>query len=91
VKESDRIAALARGLEQLGANVDELPEGLSIEGGRLRGGSIDSFGDHRIAMAFRIAGLFAEGPVRVRAAGTARVSHPGFARDLARLVRGGRG
>ncbi len=90
VKESDRISALARGLERLGARVEELPDGLLIEGGRLRGGRVEAAGDHRIAMAFRVASLLAERPVRVEGAGTARVSNPAFARDLARLVGGAR-
>ncbi len=87
VKESDRIAALAEGLERVGAQVRETPDGLDIEGGTLRGGRVEARGDHRIAMAFRIAGLLARDPITVRGAGTARVSHPGFARDLERLLR----
>jgi 3-phosphoshikimate 1-carboxyvinyltransferase len=86
-KESDRIAGLARGLAALGARVAELPDGLVVEGGRLGGGRVDSLGDHRLAMAFRVAGLLAEGPVRVRGAGSARVSHPGFDRALRGLLR----
>jgi 3-phosphoshikimate 1-carboxyvinyltransferase len=89
VKESDRLAGLADGLGRLGARVTERPDGLVIEGGRLSGGSVDARGDHRLAMAFRVAGLLADGPVRVRGAGAARVSHPGFDRDLARLLAGG--
>jgi 3-phosphoshikimate 1-carboxyvinyltransferase len=89
VKESDRLAALASGLTELGAIVSERPTGLTLEGGRLTGGTVDARGDHRIAMAFRIAGLLAEGRVRVRGAEAARISHPGFDRDLRRL-RGGR-
>jgi 3-phosphoshikimate 1-carboxyvinyltransferase len=86
-KESDRIAGLAAGLTRLGARVTELPDGLLVEGGRLVGGSVDSHGDHRLAMAFRVAGLLAAGSVRVRGAGSTRVSHPGFDRALRALLR----
>lgn len=89
VKESDRIAALAKGLSALGGAVRELPDGLEIEGGRLVGGRVDAEGDHRLAMAWRIAGLLADGRVVVSGASSARVSHPSFSRDLARLVAGG--
>jgi len=89
VKESDRLAALADGLARLGADVAERPDGLVVAGGRLHGGTIDARGDHRIAMAFRVADVLADGAVRVRGAGAARVSHPGFEDDLRRLLRGG--
>lgn len=85
VKESDRLAAIARGLCALGASVEELPDGLVIQGGRLHGGTVDAAGDHRLAMAFRVAGLLSTGPVRIRGAQVARVSHPAFDRDLRRL------
>lgn len=90
VKETDRIAAMAAGLAALGADVRELPDGLDVAGGRLRGGRVDARDDHRVAMAFRIAALLAEGAVRVAGARAMRISHPGFDRDLGRLVRGGR-
>jgi 3-phosphoshikimate 1-carboxyvinyltransferase len=86
VKESDRIAALADGLARLGADVTERPDGLIIRGGRLTGGTVDAHGDHRLAMAYRVASLLADEPVRVRGAGVVRVSHPGFERDLKRLL-----
>jgi 3-phosphoshikimate 1-carboxyvinyltransferase len=88
VKESDRLAALAEGLARLGADVLERADGLRIRGGRLRQGTVDARGDHRIAMAFRVAGLLARGTVRVRGAHAAAISHPGFDRDLRRLLRG---
>src|SRR3546814_20686134 len=59
VKESDRIAAMAAGLRSLGVHVEARPDGSLIEGGTLRGGAIDSLGDHRIAMAFAVAGPLA--------------------------------
>jgi 3-phosphoshikimate 1-carboxyvinyltransferase len=86
VKECDRLAALADGLHRLGAAVTERPDGLVIEGGRLHGGTVEARGDHRIAMAFRVADLLADGHVRVRGASVAGVSHPGFDRDLRRLL-----
>lgn len=79
IKESDRIAALASGLGALGASVRELPDGLVIEGGRgLRGASVRSHGDHRIAMALSIAALAAEGPSEVEEAECVAVSFPRF-------------
>lgn len=86
VKESDRLRALANGLRALSAKVEEFPDGLAIEGGKLHGGRVDAERDHRIAMAFRIAALFTSGPVVIEGAGSSRISHPGFARDLARLL-----
>jgi 3-phosphoshikimate 1-carboxyvinyltransferase len=80
VKESDRIRAMAAGLGELGAEVEEFPDGLRIVGGRLRAGTVDSFGDHRVAMAFAIAGQVADGPVRVCGVGNVATSFPGFAR-----------
>jgi 3-phosphoshikimate 1-carboxyvinyltransferase len=79
VKESDRIAALAEGLTRLGASVQELPDGLVVHGGRpLRGATVRSHGDHRIAMALSIAGLTAEGATLVEEAECASVSFPEF-------------
>lgn len=82
VKESDRIGVLVAGLRALGAKVDERPDGMEIEGGRLRGGTVDAAGDHRIAMAFAIAGLLAEAPVTVRGAESVAISFPGFFETL---------
>ena len=83
VKESDRIAVMARGLKTLGIDARETPDGIVIRGGTLRGGTVDSHGDHRIAMAFAIAALCADGPVTVRDCKNVDTSFPGFA-DLAR-------
>ena len=86
VKECDRIAALAANLGALGAQVEEKPDGLVIPGGqRLRGADIDTRGDHRIAMAFGVAGLVADGETRVHGAECASVSFPDFWEALARL------
>jgi 3-phosphoshikimate 1-carboxyvinyltransferase len=89
VKESDRIAALAENLKRMGARVDERPDGLRVEGraaGRLRGAEIEPHGDHRIAMAFAVAGLAAEGATRIRDAECAGVSYPAFYKELDRLA-----
>ncbi|PYT75268.1 MAG: 3-phosphoshikimate 1-carboxyvinyltransferase [Acidobacteria bacterium] len=89
VKESDRIAALAENLRRMGAKVEERPDGLRIEGcraGKLRGAEIDPHGDHRIAMAFAVAGLAAEGNTVIRDADCAGVSFPAFFAELNRLA-----
>lgn len=89
VKESDRIAALAENLKHMGATVEERPDGLKVEGrkaGKLHGAEIDPKGDHRIAMAFAVAGLAAEGESVIREAECAGVSYPTFFEDLNRLA-----
>ena len=89
VKESDRIAALAENLRRMGATVDERPDGLRVEGrkaGKLHGAEIDPHGDHRIAMAFAVAGLAAEGATTIRDADCAGVSYPNFYKDLERVA-----
>ncbi len=78
VKESDRLAVMARGLAALGVAVEERPDGLTITGGGFRGGVIDSGGDHRIAMAFTVAGLRATAPLQVRDCRNVSTSFPGF-------------
>ena len=79
VKETDRIAAIAHNLRTMGAQVAELNDGLEISGpAPLHGAQVASFGDHRIAMAFAIAGLFAEGETVVQDAECIRESYPGF-------------
>jgi 3-phosphoshikimate 1-carboxyvinyltransferase len=89
VKESDRIAALAENLRRMGATVEERPDGLRVEGrtaGKLRGAEIDPHGDHRIAMAFAVAGLAATGATVIRNADCAAVSYPSFFDDLERVA-----
>lgn len=79
IKESDRISALAVNLRSMGVDVEEKPDGLRIPGGRrLRGAEIHTRGDHRIAMAFAVAGLSASGDTRIHEAECADVSFPGF-------------
>jgi len=79
VKESDRIAAIAHNLRSMGTQVTEMKDGLEIHGpAALHGTRVASFGDHRIAMAFAIAGLFADGETIVQDADCIRESYPGF-------------
>lgn len=90
VKESDRIAAVAGNLRAMGAEVEERPDGLAIAGGqRLRGADIVTAGDHRIAMAFAVAGLAADGETRIHDAECADVSFPGFFEMLKNVTRPG--
>ncbi|HVF48060.1 MAG TPA: 3-phosphoshikimate 1-carboxyvinyltransferase [Pyrinomonadaceae bacterium] len=88
-KETDRIAATAENLRRMGAEVTEFPDGLAVGPADLRGASIDSFGDHRIAMAFAMAGLLADGETEMTGADCADVSFPGFfeALELVRIER----
>jgi 3-phosphoshikimate 1-carboxyvinyltransferase len=79
VKESDRIALLASNLRRMGASVEERPDGLKVPGKqRLRGAEIDPQGDHRIAMAFAVAGLAADSPTTILGSDCVEVSFPGF-------------
>ncbi len=83
VKETDRIAAIAHNLRAMGAQVIELNDGLEIHGrGSLRGARIASFGDHRIAMAFAIAGLFADGETVIQDVQCVQESYPDFGKAL---------
>jgi len=91
VKESDRIATLAEGLRRLGASVDEHPDGLTVRGTRrLRGASVASHGDHRIAMAMAVAGLAAEGETEIQDAECIGISFPEFPSLLDRGRKGER-
>ncbi|MGH8218770.1 MAG: 3-phosphoshikimate 1-carboxyvinyltransferase [Steroidobacteraceae bacterium] len=79
VKETDRLAAMAEGLGRLGIDHELLPDGLAIRGrGGFRAGTVDSHRDHRVAMAFAIASLRAEGPVEVLDVANVATSFPGF-------------
>ena len=78
-KESDRLATTAKNLRAMGADVEELPDGLYVSGPtKLRGASVDSYGDHRIAMAFSVAALIAGGETEIRGSESAAVSFPEF-------------
>lgn len=83
VKESDRIAVMAKGLRALGVSIEETPDGAVIEGGKFAGGEVDSAGDHRCAMSFAVAGLLAATPVRIADCANVATSFPGFV-ELAR-------
>ena len=86
-KESDRIRAVAANLERLSVRVEEFPDGLFVPGNQaIQGGTVDSFGDHRIAMAFAIAGLFARRPVIIQGPSCVRISFPEFFELLKRIV-----
>ena len=88
VKESDRIAAMAKNLRAMNAEVEELEDGLKIPGGqKLHGAEIDSLGDHRIAMAFAIAALRAEGETVIHGADAAVISYPGFFDALEKVAQ----
>lgn len=86
VKESDRLAVVARHLLAMGADVTENSDGLVVRGGRpLHGARLNSHGDHRIAMAFAIAGLFADGETVIEDTACVETSYPGFAAQLRQL------
>ncbi len=90
VKETDRVRAMSTELARLGADVQELSDGLVVRGGRsLRGDRCLSYGDHRMAMAMAVAGLVAQGETAIEGAEVAEVSYPGFWKDLECLSRGG--
>lgn len=89
VKESDRIKTVLAGLSALGARVEELPDGMIIYGGaKLRGALVDSYGDHRLAMALAIAGLVADDLTSIEGAEAVDVSYPGFWQELDGLTSG---
>lgn len=89
VKESDRIATVAENLRSMGAEVKEFEDGMEITGGRpLHGDTLDSYGDHRIAMAFAIAGLYAQGETVITNTDCINTSYPGFVDHLAAIQAG---
>lgn len=85
LKESDRIAMLAAELRNLGVEIDEHSDGFTIHGGKIMGGTVESHGDHRLAMSLAIAGLAAESPVTVRNAECTSESFPTFVEILQKL------
>jgi 3-phosphoshikimate 1-carboxyvinyltransferase len=89
VKETDRIAMLARGFRAMGVTIDEYDDGFTVHGGRVTGGDVDSAGDHRLAMAFAILGTAGSAPVSIRGADAVAVSYPGFFDELRRLCGAG--
>ena len=89
VKESDRLSAVTQNLRAMGAQVEQTDDGWRIPGGQqLHGAEIESFGDHRIAMAFAIAALRAQGETLIRDPECVAISYPSFFADLERLLEG---
>jgi len=87
VKESDRIGVVAENLRRMGAEVEEFTDGLRVAGHQtLRGAEIDSHGDHRMAMAFAVAGLIAHGTTVIRNSDCVDISFPGFFETLDRVI-----
>jgi 3-phosphoshikimate 1-carboxyvinyltransferase len=87
IKESDRLSAVTRNLRAMGAEVEQTADGWRIPGSQtLHGTEIESFGDHRIAMAFAVGALRAEGDTLIRNSGCVAISYPGFFADLEKLL-----
>jgi len=87
VKETDRIAAMAANLRAFGVPVTEYDDGMTIHGGfPLIGARVGSFGDHRIAMACAVLGLFSKGETTITETGCIATSYPTFQEDLAKIV-----
>ena len=82
-KESDRIAAMVKGLRAIGVEVEERKDGMVVTGGMISGGEVETFNDHRIAMSFAVAGGVSEGPIVVKEADHVATSFPNFV-ELAR-------
>ncbi len=88
VKETDRLTAVATNLRAMGVEVEELPDGLVVYGGsQLKGAKLSSFGDHRIAMAFAIAGMFAEGETVIDGVECTASSYPGFYETFEQITK----
>jgi len=85
IKESDRLSAMTEGLRMMGARIQVLGDTCTVEGGPLRGASIDSHGDHRIAMSFAVLGTFTEGETIINDPECVSKSYPGFWEDMASL------
>lgn len=88
VKESDRLAAVATELTRLGCRLEEHRDGLTIQGGQLHGGEVESYADHRMAMSLAVAALAASGPVMINGGECVDISYPTFWPDLERLAPG---
>ena len=85
VKESDRIASMAKGLQRLGIELTEKPDGIIIQGGEFEGGEVDSHGDHRIAMSFAVASIQSKQPIVVHDVENVATSFPNFVETAASL------
>jgi 3-phosphoshikimate 1-carboxyvinyltransferase len=89
VKETDRIKTVVEGLKALGANIEELPDGMRIKGlPNLRGGNVSSLGDHRLAMSWAIAGMLSQEGVSIENMEAADVSYPGFLAAIEKTIKG---
>ena len=87
VKETDRITTVVNNLRSMGGEVEEFEDGMEITGGHaLHGATLHSYGDHRIAMAFAIAGLFASGETVIENTACVNTSYPGFSRHLEAIM-----
>ena len=84
-KESDRIRTMVSGLQSLGISAEERPDGVTITGGQIAGGTVDSGGDHRVAMAFAMASLAASDTIKVTDTGTVATSFPDFVDSASQL------
>ena len=91
IKESDRIAAVVSNLRKMNATIEEFEDGFRVENSELKGAVVDSFGDHRIAMAFAVAGLLASGETEIVGAECSAVSFPGFFDTLSSVINEGKG
>ncbi len=88
VKESDRIKAVVENLRNIGVEIEELEDGMVIKGKqKIKGGIVDSFNDHRIAMGFAILGLISEEGITIKNADCVFISYPNFFEDLEKLIR----
>jgi 3-phosphoshikimate 1-carboxyvinyltransferase len=85
IKETDRIAVMVKELTKMGIDARELPDGMAVQGGRLKGAHVNGHDDHRIVMALAIAGMNASGETIIDTAEAARVTYPSFAEDFRRL------
>jgi 3-phosphoshikimate 1-carboxyvinyltransferase len=85
VKESDRLAVMARGLETLGVSLQEYEDGVDIQGGEVQGGRVDGAGDHRCAMSFAVLGQIASAELFVADSENIDTSYPSFVKDLSRI------
>ena len=85
IKETDRISVMSAELKKMGAEIVEMPDGLLIEGSRLKGASLHGHGDHRVVMALAVAGLAASGETEIDTAEAVAVTFPQFAERMAKL------
>lgn len=85
IKETDRISCMTCELRKMGIQVDELEDGMVIQGGKLKGAEVEGYGDHRIVMALAIAGMVAEGETVINGAEAAAVTYPDFVKDFQAL------